>query len=229
MTLVALIHGGWHSGAHWDKLIPEIEGRGHRAVAMDLPCETGGVATYIDPVTKVIEDVRGSDDVVLVAHSMGGLTLPHVAERVGAKHHVYVCALLNKPGKTVTELIAEETDILASDLFDNTTNDGSGTFTWDPEAAKAFFYHDCSPQDAEWAASRLRAQYLGPGNDPAPIDISGSPATYVVCRDDRAVRPDWSRKRARDWLGIDPIEIDGSHSPFISRPGELADIIVSVA
>ena len=51
----------------------------------------------------------------------------------------------------------------------------------------------------------------------------------IVCRDDRAVSPDWSRAAARELLGVEPVELPGSHSPFLSRPAELADLLVSLA
>jgi hypothetical protein len=31
---------------------------------------------------------------------------------------------------------------------------------------------------------------------------------------------------SRDLLGVEPLELEGGHSPFLSRPAELADILV---
>jgi hypothetical protein len=39
------------------------------------------------------------------------------------------------------------------------------------------------------------------------------------------VNPDWGREAARRRLGIEPLEIDGAHSPFLTRPAELAGVI----
>jgi pimeloyl-ACP methyl ester carboxylesterase len=50
----------------------------------------------------------------------------------------------------------------------------------------------------------------------------------VLCRDDRAVSPSWSRTAARELLGVEPVELPGSHSPFLSRPAELAELLVSL-
>jgi hypothetical protein len=49
------------------------------------------------------------------------------------------------------------------------------------------------------------------------------PSSYVVCADDRAVRPDAQRERAR--LVNDAIELPADHCPFFSAPGPLADFI----
>jgi len=76
----ALVHGAWHGAWAWDALIPELEARGHRVVAPDLPCEDvdAGTAEYAG---VVIEALDGSDDAIVVGHSLGGMTIPLVPAR----------------------------------------------------------------------------------------------------------------------------------------------------
>ena len=50
----------------------------------------------------------------------------------------------------------------------------------------------------------------------------------IVCRDDRAINPDWVRAAAHDRLGVEATEIDGGHSPFMTRPAELAQLLHSL-
>jgi hypothetical protein len=52
---------------------------------------------------------------------------------------------------------------------------------------------------------------------------------YVMGADDRLVNPDWSREAAPTRLGVTPIELAGSHSPFLARPGALADVLARYA
>jgi hypothetical protein len=47
----------------------------------------------------------------------------------------------------------------------------------------------------------------------------------VVCTDDRFVNPSWSKRIAHDWLNADVVELAADHSPFLSRPAELAAIL----
>jgi len=49
------------------------------------------------------------------------------------------------------------------------------------------------------------------------------PSSYVVCADDRAVRPEAQRERAA--LVGTTVELDTDHSPFFSGAGALADFI----
>ena len=50
----------------------------------------------------------------------------------------------------------------------------------------------------------------------------------VPAMQDRLVGPDWSRRVSRDRLGVEAVELPGSHSPFWSRPAELADVLHDV-
>lgn len=51
------------------------------------------------------------------------------------------------------------------------------------------------------------------------------PTRYIACRRDRSIDPAWGERTARDRLGIEPESIDASHSPMLSRPAELADLL----
>ena len=56
--------------------------------------------------------------------------------------------------------------------------------------------------------------------DPAWASV---PSSYVVCADDRAVRPEAQRERAA--LVGTSVELDTDHSPFFSDAAALADFI----
>jgi hypothetical protein len=43
------------------------------------------------------------------------------------------------------------------------------------------------------------------------------------------VDPDRSRRVANERLGVAPAELPGSHSPYLSRPAELADLLDEAA
>jgi hypothetical protein len=51
----------------------------------------------------------------------------------------------------------------------------------------------------------------------------------IVCRDDRAINPEWVRAAARERLGTEAIELGGAHSPFLTRPAELAQVLDALA
>ena len=99
VTTFGLVHGAWHGAWCWELLVPELEGRGHRAVAVDLPGDdpAAGCAEY---ATVVCDRLRAEDsDVVLVGHSLGGLTIPLVAAERPVQALVFLCALIPVPGR----------------------------------------------------------------------------------------------------------------------------------
>ncbi len=95
----ALVHGGWHGAWCWDRLTPELEARGHRVIAIDLPCEdpTATCETYAEVVARALE-AQEVEDVVVVGHSLAGLTIPLVAARRPVSRLIYLCALVPIPG-----------------------------------------------------------------------------------------------------------------------------------
>ena len=228
MTLFVLVHGAWHGAWCWSRVIPLLEERGHAAVAMDLPIEdrSAGWGDYADAVIAAMDDADG--DVVLVGHSMGGHVIPVVAERRPVARSVFLAA-----GMPVEEsfaaLMQKHHDHFGPALAEKLVWAEDGGTTWRPDDAADIFYHDCEPQDARDAVSRLRSQYMQQAGDPYPItSFPNSPSTYIVCGQDRAISPAWGRRITSE-LGMETIEMDASHSPFWSRPRELADVLVSLA
>jgi pimeloyl-ACP methyl ester carboxylesterase len=240
-----LIHGGFHGAWCWDRTIPELERLGHEAIAIDLPAHgtrRNERSTIADRAGAIVE-VAGKDD-VLVGHSGGGFDITYAADLIPdlPSFLIYLAAGLPIEGKTtleatggskaededygsdVRELMTDETGMSA---FIKPNEDGRIECT-DFEAAWRFFYHDCDEQTARWAYDQLT---------PAPTEFlletvhlpnfwaADIPRAYIWCRDDRA-KPHSTSRVTVDRLGVDPLYIDGSHSPFLSRPRELAELIV---
>lgn len=99
-----------------------------------------------------------------------------------------------------------------------------------PNTATELFFYDVPKPLASWATEQLRPQWYGILDEVAPLaPWPEVECRSIVCRDDRAINPDWVRTAARDRLGTEALEIDGGHSPFLTRPAELASLIDSQA
>ena len=226
MSTFALVHGAWHGAWCWERLTPELEARGHRVVAPDLPSEDPA-ATFITYADAVEDALAGEDDVVLVGHSLAGQTVPLVAARRPVSRIVYLCAVVPIPGRSFNEQTTREPATFVRGYNAGLSEDGEGRTRWtDEELARRTFFADCDGRDARWAFERLRGQSRAPYGVPCPLGaFPDAPRTYVVCAEDRIVNPEWSRRVARGRLGAELVELPGSHSPFLSRPVALAEVL----
>jgi pimeloyl-ACP methyl ester carboxylesterase len=225
----ALIHGSWHGAWCFEHLAPLLEGEGQRAIAVDLPCEDldAGCAEY---ARIVADSLDNADDAIVVAHSFGGLTGPLVAELRPVRHLVFLCALLPEPGVSLREQLEHDSSILGPAESGTVRDEAQRSYWPDENAAIEALYHDCDPEVARSAAARLRHQARRPAIEPSPLGRwPAVPVTYVLCRDDRITNPQWSRLAAAERLGADPIELPGGHSPFLSRPGHVAELLLGIA
>ena len=229
MTALVLVHGSYHGAWCWERLAPELERLGHTVTAVDLPISdpAAGASEYADAVAA---EVDWFEPPVIIGHSTGGLTIPIVAARRPVRQLVFLAAMLPKPGMSANEQrAAEPIDGAGPSGSAEWTDLGEDVWLVGPNTATEMFFPDAAPADAAWAAGQLRPQSYRPMNEVTPLTAwPDVPSAYIVCRDDRAVSPDWARRAARDRLGIEPVEIDGGHSPFITRPMELAALIGSV-
>jgi pimeloyl-ACP methyl ester carboxylesterase len=241
-----LVHGGFHGAWCWDRVVPELERLGHAAVALDLPGHgeraSERPADFRGRIQPILNVLQAGD--VLVGHSGGGYDIAvaanHAPDRVG--HLIFLAAGLPVEGRTVVEATggATETDASghthATTLMDDATGMlrfirplPDGTMEWNSrDGARDFFYHDCDDATVDWAFSKLT-----PGISPFPEEKLHLPAfweaqlprSYIHCLQDRA-KPHSMTEEVVRRLGVAPLTIDASHSPFLSRPVELAALFV---
>lgn len=229
MATFVLVHGAWHGSWCWERVVPELEKRGHNALTVDLPIAdpAAGIDAYVEAVAEVLAEA--GDDAVLVAHSLSGLIAPVVADRHPVGRVIYLGAMLPVPGDTVLERLEPER-ILATDFMPSLEIGEDGTSTFPADLAGDVFYNDCTPEDREWATAHLGRQAFTATLEQCPLDAMPSvPTDYIVLADDATLSPDWCRTAARERLGVEPHELAGGHSPFIARPGELADLLVALS
>jgi len=226
-TTAALVHGAYHGGWCWERLVPELERRGIDAVAPDLPCDdpTAGIGEYADVVERAI---AGRDDVVLVGHSLGSLTIPVVASHVPVRRMIFLCSVPTGPGPAIADglegMVTPE--FVAAPRF----HDAHGTEVLSNDAARSLFFADCADADALWAVAHLRPQARRPLAEPAPLTAwPDVPQSVILTTEDRVVRQEWAVPASRARLGGgEPLLLPGGHSPFLACPVLLADALAKL-
>ena len=225
--LFVLVHGGQQGAWVFDRLIPELNRHGYGGLALEMPAgdPDAGASEYADLIVRSLAAV--TDDVVLVGHSMGGLTIPLVAQRRTVRQLVFVCAAYPEPGRS-------HFDVKAREPGENVSGGAStawqqpGDFHLLPrELARGLFFHDCTPDVQEWALDRLRRQARKPLREETPLTRwPDTPRTLIVTTDDRCIPLDSARRTAMRVFGVEPMELPGGHCPSLSRPALLAETLI---
>lgn len=226
---IGLIHGGMHGAWCWDFVVGELRALGHRPFAVDLPIEdvTLGANAYAAAAAAAFQDA--DDDLMIVAHSLGGVTAPLVPALRPVGSLVMLCAALPEAGRSFREQILEG-GIMTPRMFEVRAQDTLGRTAMTQANANAVWFHDCEPDIQRWAYRHLRPQGQLVQSEITPLKQWPDVLTHsIVCSDDQACNPAWGREASRDRLGVEPIEMPGGHSPFLSRPAELAAIIDRLA
>ena len=237
MASFVLVHGAWHNAQCWERVVPLLEAAGHRVDAVDLPGhgedETPVIGMTLDANARHVANrvEAAGEPVVLVGHSMGGMAITQAAELVPEKIAmlVYVSAFLPADGQSLPQLAHDLPDDIVQPniLADPTT----GLCTVAEDVRIAAFYGRCSPVDA--------AAYVA-AHEPEALAVVGAPVSiteeragsvrrvYIECLRDGAVPVSLQRTMhaARPCERV--FELDTDHSPFLSTPDALADILLSL-
>ncbi len=231
MKPVVLVHGAWHGAWCWEKLTPLLQQAGHAVVAMDLPIDDNSASfdAYADVVCLALDAC--DDDIVLMGHSYAGHTIPLVAARRPVRHLVYLCAYIPDIGRSFNDQLTDEPPMLMPACYAGLKPDAQSRIVWtDAAVARAVMYADCDERTANAAITQLRPQSAYATTLPSPLaEFPAVRCTSIICSEDQMLGHEWAKQVAHDRLGADLIELPGSHSPFLSRPPALADVLLHLA
>jgi pimeloyl-ACP methyl ester carboxylesterase len=233
---LVLVHGGAHAADCWDWTVAELACREPRlrVLAVDLPgrgrhpadLSTVTVADWVDSVVSDVEKASLGDDVVVVGHSLGGLTVPGVVARLGVRvrEMVLAAAFIPPQGRSVVDALGGPLAPLAR------VGSRIGIFAGMPHAAaRLAFCNAMSPEQRRYALSRLCPE--SPRVITERVDRSDLPAavprTWIMTLRDRALSQRQQRRCIASLGGVDTLVcIDTCHDLMYSEPARLAAILL---
>ena len=232
MTFV-LVHGGGFAGSCWDEMVPLLSGT---VLAVDLPGrgrhpQDLGSVTISDFIDSVTEEIVARDlsDVTLVGHSMAGLTLPGVAERIPDRlsHLAFVSCAVPPHGTPLTDVLGDLSPAVhevAARIGDDAVDSEGGLH---PDLFVAMFCNDMDErQTASTLARRVPESFKVLSE---PTDLTGLrhliPRTYVRLARDASITLDAQDKMIANLGAVSIIDLDAGHMAMISQPNELAAIL----
>jgi pimeloyl-ACP methyl ester carboxylesterase len=173
--------------------------------------------------------------VVLVGHSLGGLTITQTAEYRPdkIKSLVYLTALLFPNGQAMRPVASRDPKDVKAGLERDSwaVSDDLSSTTFLEESVRDRFYNDCTDDDFAWAQTMLVPQPSGPLMDPMQTTAENYgrvPKVYIECELDGALPLSYQREMQANVPCDRTVAMNTGHSPFLSAPQELAEHLVSI-
>jgi len=231
------VHGSFHAAWCWFKMQPLLNKNGNTSEAIDLPGH-GHEKTppakvtldnYVDVVCQAIQ--KYDRPVILIGHSRAGIVISQVAERMPDKIDklVYLCAFLIPNGEPmVATALTDSTSLLVSNLI---FNEQEGWHFPKESIFKDAFYNDCSEEDVALCSFLLSKEPNAPVGTPLQLteECYGKvKKVYVHTTIDNTLTFEHQKMMVKRIPVDQTFELKTGHSPFLSQPKELANILLSL-
>ncbi|GAA3837818.1 alpha/beta hydrolase [Amycolatopsis tucumanensis] len=214
---LVLVHGAWHGPWCWELFVPELESRGWAVSAVDLPSTWGDPAAGMRDDARAVRDHLAAIDgpVTVLAHSYGGVPATEAAgpavERI-----IYLAAHMLAEGESVITP-------LGGPWFPADADFAPGP---DPEQA---LYPDVPDDWTRKAVGLLRPQSAKAFTEELTrASWRTIPSALVVCDDDLSLPGLFVDRAIAQGMADVVRHLPGGHSPFLSRPAELAELVGEV-
>ncbi len=216
---VMLVHGAWADGSCWSKVILRLREKGLDVTAAQLPLTS---LTDDIAVTRRLLSMK-EGPTVLVGHSYGGAVITGAAtETPQVKALVYITAFGLDQGESLESLSKQGPPSPGSAAIEP---DGKGFLWMNREKFHASFAADATADEAFLMARVQRplsiASFTEAEGTPAWKKI---PSWYLTCSEDQMIPPPAQQLMAKR-MNATIASVASSHSPFMSKPGEIADLI----
>jgi pimeloyl-ACP methyl ester carboxylesterase len=235
MATFVLVHGGWHGGWCWQKVIPFLEEASHEVYA---PTLTGlaeraselspdvGLDTHIQDIVGLLSE-KNLHGVILVGHSYGGMVITGVVDQVPERiaHLVYLDTFVPRDGESMVDISPVVIHLLRKQAqADGWRIDSHGTYGVTTEPDRSWVLRSVTPQPLKTFEQPL---YLK-----NPAIVEAVPRTHIDCTSGfffslmrhllarRALPPTEAGWRLR--------QLPTGHDAMITMPRELADLLLEV-
>ncbi|MBS9476551.1 alpha/beta fold hydrolase [Ancylobacter radicis] len=247
MATFILVHGSWHWGGCFQKVANILGANGHAVIAPDLashgfdPTPTAAVtdiAVYAAPVRAALEAIEGK--AILVGHSVGGATCTWLGEEMAEQIEalVYLTGFMAPNGKTARDFVMTPTYLKDPAIVETQGmlrlgKEGLGLDLTKRDLIARSLYSDCTAHDIDRALSNLvrvtpHAPFLYTSS--TTLHRFGRlPRHYIECLQDRGLPLAVQREMQAAVPGAHLHQLDTGHSPFLSAPESVADILMEIA
>ncbi|KAL3530800.1 hypothetical protein ACH5RR_010122 [Cinchona calisaya] len=248
-----LVHGSCHGAWCWYKVVAVLKSLGHNVTAVDLAAsginttkqanEVHCISEYAQPLMEFMEGLPEDERVILVGHSLGGISTTMAMERFPRKIAVAVFVSAFMPGPDLPYLHITQQTTPGIDFFmdsqytyRNGLEQPPTTVIFGHDFLASNMYQNSPPEDLVLASMLLRPSPLF--NDPE--SLKGSSLTkenygsvrrvYTVCTADIGL-PEKTQRSMIERNPPDDVQviIDADHMPMFSKVSELCSCLLDIA
>jgi pimeloyl-ACP methyl ester carboxylesterase len=233
---ILIVPGSFAPPSIYDELVRLLKANGYPALAVQLPSTTKRMP--LQPAT-MLEDAaivkRAAEalislgrEVIVVAHSYGGVPMTQGLVGVAVKKIVYLTAIVPKLGQTNIEALGQNPEEMPPVT--------DGYHHLDAVMIAGAVCNDMEWEDAYPLALNLAHHSAAAFKDKATeLAYKEVPVAYVVCERDLVVSPEKQRlfvevlEEARGKDGVEVFTLDAGHCPNWSCPGKVVDVLAECA
>ncbi len=221
---VLLVHGALTDASSWSRVIPLLQAKGYKALAVQLPLTS--LEEDIAITRQALATLSGPT--IVVGHSYGGAVITSAATNVpNVVGLVYAEAFAPVEGESINTLFAQYP---ATPLLHHVVPSYRKGYVWcDPS-----WFPQVFAQDLDLPFARELAITQKPIQPACFAALSGPPAWkkipswYLVSTNDHCINPASERFMAKR-MGAKTHEIASSHIAPLSHPSEVVELIVEAA
>ena len=228
-----LVHGTWHGGWCWRRVVDALESKGHKVYAESLTglgdrshllTKDVNLTTHVNDVVNLIkwDDLK---DIVLVGHSSAGFVITQAAEQIGPSvaSIVYLDAFVPQPGDNLISLANPGPRKALEDAV------ARGDLVAKPVPSAAFKVNEkdqpwvdakCTPHPLAAVAEKLTA---------AGAHEKIARKTYIRAGGFDSPVFDQTLAKMKTMPGWKTYEVPSGHDVMVDMPDRLVEILLEVA
>jgi len=233
-----LVHGAWQAPYVWDSVQADLVKNGDKVIVVELPGHGSDTTAsyrlsldvYRDNVINAIPET--DSNVILVGHSMGGMVITSVAEKIPNKIRklVYIGAFLPATGQALTDLAYSDPGSQLGPLLIPSAD--QLTLDVKPDSLTYLFINDGSPAVKDLVLNNYRAEPAIPFANKVTLTNEGFGSVnkvYIKTLKDVVISPAL-QDRMIAAAGIKTVyTVNTSHSPFLAEPHTVSDLLIKAA
>ncbi|MCF6406386.1 alpha/beta fold hydrolase [Chitinophaga filiformis] len=230
-----LVHGAWQASYVWDSVRADLVESGNKVIVVKLPGHGSDTTAphllslnvYRDSVINAISAT--DNNVILVGHSMGGMVITSVAEKIPHKISklVYIGAFLPTTGQALTDLAYSDPGSKLGPLLRPSAD--QLTLDVKPDSLTYLFINDGSPASKELVLTNYRAEPAIPFANKVTLTSEGFGSVdkiYIKTLQDIVISPAL-QDRMIAAAGIKTVyTVNTSHSPFLAEPHTVSALLL---